>query len=146
MKIVAARDLQLQREVDYGTPEQNAAVKDIIRAVREEGDQALQRYTELFDKVSLSGASLRVSPEELTAAYDRVEPTFVEAIRAAAARSSLSCQAEAHILDGSAAGRYVVGSSIATSAASRCICAWWKSRVSILRANECHTCTGGRSS
>ncbi|MNW31056.1 Histidinol dehydrogenase [compost metagenome] len=84
MKIVAARDLQLQREVDYGTPEQNAAVKDIIRAVREEGDQALQRYTELFDKVSLSGASLRVSPEELTAAYDRVEPTFVEAIRAAA--------------------------------------------------------------
>lgn len=86
MKIVAARDLQLQREVDYGTPEQNAAVKDIIRAVREEGDQALQRYTELFDKVSLSGAPLRVSPEELTAAYDRVEPTFVEAIRAAAAQ------------------------------------------------------------
>ncbi len=37
MKIVSARDFSLQREVDYGTPEQNEAVRTIIHSVRQEG-------------------------------------------------------------------------------------------------------------
>ncbi|MFB5269662.1 histidinol dehydrogenase [Paenibacillus enshidis] len=85
MKIVSARDFKLQREVDYGTPEQNQAVKDIIHGLRAEGDAALLRYTEAFDQVTLSPQDLRISPDELQAAYSRVEPSFLEAIRAAAA-------------------------------------------------------------
>ncbi|MFB5761933.1 histidinol dehydrogenase [Paenibacillus medicaginis] len=85
MKIVSARDFKLQREVDYGTPEQNQAVKDIIHGLRAEGDAALLRYTEAFDRVTLSPQDLRITPDELQAAYSRVEPSFLEAIRAAAA-------------------------------------------------------------
>ncbi|MFM9281059.1 histidinol dehydrogenase [Paenibacillus jiagnxiensis] len=85
MKIVSARDFKLQREVDYGTPEQNQAVKDIIHGLRAEGDTALLRYTEAFDRVTLSPQDLRITPDELQAAYSQVEPSFLEAIRAAAA-------------------------------------------------------------
>ncbi|MDP4099487.1 histidinol dehydrogenase [Paenibacillus sp. P96] len=84
MKIVSARDFRLQREVDYGTAEQNQAVKDIIRGIRTEGDTALLRYTEAFDRVKLSPQDLRITPDELQAAYSQVEPSFLEAIRAAA--------------------------------------------------------------
>ncbi|WP_042202886.1 histidinol dehydrogenase [Paenibacillus camerounensis] len=85
MKIKSSKDFKLQREVEYGTPEQNEAVKQIVAAVRKEGDTALLRYTEQFDRTVLTAAELRVTPEELQAAYSRVEDSFVTAIRAAAA-------------------------------------------------------------
>ncbi|KKO52609.1 histidinol dehydrogenase [Paenibacillus sp. DMB20] len=84
MKVVSLRDFNLNRESDYGTPEQNETVKAIIKAVRAEGDAALLRYTEQFDKMRLSGNQLRVQDDELKAAYGKVEPSFVTAIRAAA--------------------------------------------------------------
>lgn len=84
MKIVSARDFSLQREVDYGTPEQNEAVRTIIHSVRQEGDEAVLRYTQSFDGVSLVAEQLRVTEEELKAAYDKVEPSFLQAIREAA--------------------------------------------------------------
>ncbi|MFC7679228.1 histidinol dehydrogenase [Paenibacillus sp. GCM10028914] len=84
MKVVSVRDFKLQRESDYGTPEQNEAVKAVVQAVRAEGDAALLRYTEEFDKMKLEAHELRVPEAELKAAYDHVEPSFVTAIRAAA--------------------------------------------------------------
>lgn len=84
MKIVAARDFKLEREVDYGTPEQNEAVRNIVLAVRQEGDQALLRFTELFDRMILTASELRVTPEEMKEAYHYVEPSFLQSIRAAA--------------------------------------------------------------
>ncbi|ANY76569.1 histidinol dehydrogenase [Paenibacillus ihbetae] len=84
MKVVSASDFQLNRENDYGTPEQNETVKTIVQAVRTEGDTALLRYTEQLDRIRLTAGQLRVTDEELQAAYQKVEPTFVEAIRAAA--------------------------------------------------------------
>ena len=85
MKIMRAEQFGITREVEYGSPEQNEAVREIVEAVRNEGDAALLRYTELHDKVSLDAASLRVGDAEIEAAYDRVEPEFVAAIREAAA-------------------------------------------------------------
>lgn len=85
MKIMRAEQFGITREVEYGSPEQNEAVREIVEAVRKEGDAALLRYTELHDKVSLDAASLRVGDAEIEAAYDRVEPEFVAAIREAAA-------------------------------------------------------------
>jgi histidinol dehydrogenase len=83
MKIVSAKDYSLVREVEYGSPEQNEAVLRIVSDVRKEGDQAVLRYTEEHDRVKL--ADMRVSEEELQAAYASVEPDFVEALRRAAA-------------------------------------------------------------
>ncbi|UQZ34322.1 histidinol dehydrogenase [Paenibacillus sp. PK3_47] len=85
MKIQSSREFKLQREVDYGTPEQNAAVKQIVADIKKEGDAALLRYTERFDGTALTPAGLRVTAEELQAAYGHVEESFVTAIRAAAA-------------------------------------------------------------
>lgn len=84
MKVVSASDFQLNRENDYGTPEQNETVKTIVQAVRTEGDAALLRYTEQLDRIRLTAGQLRVTDEELQAAYQKVESPFVEAIRAAA--------------------------------------------------------------
>lgn len=73
MKVVSSKDFKLEREVEYGTPEQNQAVKEIVTAIKKEGDTALLRYTEQFDRVTLTPNQLRVTPEELQAAYGRVE-------------------------------------------------------------------------
>ena len=84
MKIVAADEFKLQRDVDYGTPEQNASVKEIVAAVKAQGDEALLRYSKQFDGVELEVSQLRVTEQELKAAYAKVEPAFVQAIASAA--------------------------------------------------------------
>ncbi|RKN75093.1 histidinol dehydrogenase [Paenibacillus ginsengarvi] len=85
MRIMKASEFGLNREVEYGTPEQNRTVERILDNVRAEGDAAVLRYTEQFDKVKLNASQLRVTEEEIQAAYDRVEPKFIEALRRAAA-------------------------------------------------------------
>lgn len=84
VKVVSARDFQLKRENDYGTPEQNEVVKAIVADIRAEGDAALLRHTEELDRVRLTADQLRVTDEELKAAYEQVEPSFVTAIQSAA--------------------------------------------------------------
>lgn len=84
MRIVPAKEFRLQRDVDYGTKEQNEAVRQIIQDVRSDGDAAVLKYTALHDRTELIAAELRVTEEEMKAAYDVVEPSFITAIRAAA--------------------------------------------------------------
>ncbi|WP_310830938.1 histidinol dehydrogenase [Paenibacillus pedocola] len=85
MKVQSSKEFKLQREVEYGTPEQNETVRQIVADIKIEGDAALLRYTERFDRTTLTASELRVTEEELQAAYSRVEDSFVTAIRAAAA-------------------------------------------------------------
>ncbi|ACS98841.1 histidinol dehydrogenase [Paenibacillus sp. JDR-2] len=84
MRIMKAEQFGLQREVEYGTPEQNETVRQIVEAIKEEGDAALLAYTEQLDRVRLDASSLRVTQEEINAAYDRVDAAFLTAIREAA--------------------------------------------------------------
>jgi len=84
MRIMRAEQFGLKREVEYGSPEQNETVKTIVEAVRLEGDAALLRYTEEHDRVKLNAASLRVTQEEIEAAYGLVDDDFLTAIREAA--------------------------------------------------------------
>lgn len=84
VKVKSSKDFKLQRDVEYGTPEQNETVKQIVATIKKEGDAALLRYTEQFDRTVLTAPELRVTPEELQAAYSQVEDSFVTAIRAAA--------------------------------------------------------------
>jgi histidinol dehydrogenase len=85
MYIGKAANFRLERESEYGSPEQNAAVKEIVDAIRREGDDALLRYTAAFDKVALTPERLRVTNEEIQGAYSHVEPEFLTALRQAAA-------------------------------------------------------------
>ncbi|MGM0881674.1 MAG: histidinol dehydrogenase [Bacillota bacterium] len=84
MRIMRAEQFGLKREVEYGTPEQNEAALRIVADVKAEGDAALLRYTEQHDRVKLDAASLRVTQQEIEAAYDQVDAAFLTAIREAA--------------------------------------------------------------
>jgi histidinol dehydrogenase len=84
MRIMRAEQFGLKREVEYGTPEQNEAALRIVADVKAEGDAALLRYTEQHDRVKLDAASLRVTQEEIQAAYALVDADFLTAIREAA--------------------------------------------------------------
>ncbi len=56
-------------------------VSEIIKDVRENGDSALYKYCEKFDKAKLS--SLMVTEEEIEEAFNEVEPEFVEILKKA---------------------------------------------------------------
>lgn len=60
----------------------SGAVAEIIAGVREKGDRALIGYAEKFDGVRLG--SLRVTEEEIDAAFARVEPEFIRILERAA--------------------------------------------------------------
>jgi histidinol dehydrogenase len=82
MKLVDAKDFSLKREVEYGSPEQNERVKQIIEDVRQNGDAALRRLALELDRVKVD--ELRVTDAEIEAAYEQVDQTFLDAIREAA--------------------------------------------------------------
>ena len=60
----------------------SAAVTEIINDVRANGDEALIRLTEKFDRVRLTSVS--VGEDEINEAYGRVEPEFLRILRRAA--------------------------------------------------------------
>ncbi|MDO5135160.1 MAG: histidinol dehydrogenase [Eubacteriales bacterium] len=66
---------------NYGDYE--AVVAGILGEVREKGDEALFAYTKRFDKAEITRESLRVTPEEIQEAYQRVDPALLEVIRKA---------------------------------------------------------------
>lgn len=85
MKIVSAKDFD-ERSLAVITDEArmqqiDAAVLDIIRNVRSNGDDAVLSYTEQFDRASLN--HLLVSEEEFTEAEKSVTTSFIEAIHVA---------------------------------------------------------------
>ncbi|MBC2188592.1 histidinol dehydrogenase [Listeria booriae] len=63
--------------------ETEAAVKAIIAEVRADGDDALFRFTERFDGVTLT--DFKVPQDALEQALDQVEPDFIEALEQAKA-------------------------------------------------------------
>ncbi|WP_374723278.1 histidinol dehydrogenase [Calidifontibacillus erzurumensis] len=73
--------LSLKRDLDTGTEQQRQAVLEILANVKKQGDEALFAYTEKFDGVKL--ASLKVSPEEIAAAYEVIDDELVGYIREA---------------------------------------------------------------
>ncbi len=102
-------------------------VSGILADVKENGDEALLRYTEKFDGVVLS--SLLVSEEEIEEAFSAVEPRFIEILKRAEKnirafhekqkRNSFICNEESGIVMGQRvtpvdrAGLYVPGGTAA---------------------------------
>lgn len=78
---------ELRRIINRGeaaSEEVAAIVKEVVERVRKEGDPAVLAYTERFDRVTLSLKDMRVTPEDIRDAYNRVDPKKVEALRLAA--------------------------------------------------------------
>ncbi|PUA40454.1 histidinol dehydrogenase [Paenibacillus elgii] len=82
MRVMPASEFSLQREVEYGTPEQNESVQRIIEEVQRDGDAALRKFAQQFDGVKIE--ELRVTQEEIEAAYAQVDESFLTALREAA--------------------------------------------------------------
>ena len=58
-------------------------VMDIIKSVREDGDKALYKYTQKFDKADLTGCGTRVSKQEIEDAYGKVDAELIGTIKKA---------------------------------------------------------------
>lgn len=82
IRIIPAEQFQSRRNVESGNREQQEAVRSILAAVRAEGDAALRRFTEQFDRVSLE--RFRVTEEEFAEAEQQVDPEVVAAFAEAA--------------------------------------------------------------
>ena len=56
-------------------------MKPIIEAVRTEGDQALIRFAREFDGVQSETFAIKADEQEFDAAFERVDPQVIDAIR-----------------------------------------------------------------
>ncbi|MBN6186909.1 histidinol dehydrogenase [Aneurinibacillus sp. BA2021] len=83
MKIVEAANFSTRRDVEAGTETQRAAVLEILQAVKKEGDTAVLRFTEQFDRIRLD--AIRVTEAEFHQAFEELDPAVLAAIREAAA-------------------------------------------------------------
>ncbi|QYY42461.1 histidinol dehydrogenase [Aneurinibacillus thermoaerophilus] len=82
IKIVDAADFSTQRDVETGTEAQRATVLKILKAVKTEGDAAVIRFTEQFDRIKLD--TMKVTEEEFVQAVRQIRPEVREAVREAA--------------------------------------------------------------
>ena len=60
------------------------AVNEIIEKVKAEKDRALFEYTLKFDKFALNAENIRVTRQEIEAAYGKLDPELIEVIKKAA--------------------------------------------------------------
>jgi histidinol dehydrogenase len=60
-----------------------ATVREILQAVKRQGDRAVLHYTAEFDNLTLESSGLRVSGAELDAAYQQVSKDLLDAIQLA---------------------------------------------------------------
>ncbi|MCH8207800.1 MAG: histidinol dehydrogenase [Nitrospinae bacterium] len=91
MKIIKYTDANFKKTVDdlvnrcdLDFSAQDDTVRDIIKAVRDEGDAALLRLTNHFDRTQYHREELEVSRGEIDAAYQRVGEGELEALKIAA--------------------------------------------------------------
>lgn len=67
-------------------PKEEAIVSDIIKNVRERGDEAVFEYTRKFDKADISAENFIVTRKEEEEAYEKVDKELIEIIRRAITR------------------------------------------------------------
>lgn len=70
----------LKRSPNQYTAYENR-VNDIVRQVRDKGDEAIFEYTLKFDKANINKDNIKVTKEEIDQAYTKVKPSLVEIIR-----------------------------------------------------------------
>lgn len=80
MTVDAVRNLLSEWDQGEATSHQaiETQVSEMLQKIKIEGDTAIRSYTETYDHVTL--ADFRVSETEIDAAYQSVEPAFIEAM------------------------------------------------------------------
>lgn len=93
MKIVEIKKGNLERQLrglrrgaSLSDPELENATRAIVQDVRKNGDKALFRYTKKFDKVELTGRTVKVSAKEIERALSLVPKKLIADLRKAAKR------------------------------------------------------------
>ncbi|MBR5248517.1 MAG: histidinol dehydrogenase, partial [Lachnospiraceae bacterium] len=76
-------DLLKRSPNNYGQYE--STVNDIIETVKAKGDEAIFEYTKKFDRFDLTAENIKVTREEIDAAYAAMDPKLVDVIRKSAA-------------------------------------------------------------
>jgi histidinol dehydrogenase len=90
MRIVSSKEFKeeaLNQLLNRGKADLSSivsTVRTIIDDVKEEGDKALLKYTEKFDKVRLNPTKLKVTDKEIKKAYKKLEQKQITALRKAA--------------------------------------------------------------
>ena len=77
-------DAILSRSPDFSA-EQEATVREIVTAVKKQGDRALLAYTKKYDGIDMKAGDMRVPETEIKTAYRNADPKFIDIIDAAAA-------------------------------------------------------------
>lgn len=84
--IFSAGSAEAKRVLEKKYPDQGAyeaRVREVLAAVREQGDQAVLEYTARFDRAQLTAAAMRVNEQEIKAAYEQADDEFLAALRLA---------------------------------------------------------------
>lgn len=91
IKILNAKDVAcdkfLERLVSRGeldSTEQLTSVKSIINDVKSKKDEALFKYTEMFDKATIDKDTIKVSNEEINNAIQSLDPKILDIMKQAA--------------------------------------------------------------
>ncbi len=71
------------RTQDDQNVHKEATVREVLQAVRRQGDRAVLEYTAEFDQVSLQAEDLRVNSADLDAAYQHVSKELLDTLRMA---------------------------------------------------------------
>ncbi len=71
------------RTHDIQVADKEAAVREIVEAVRQRGDEAVLHYTEKFDHQRLTAETLRIDGAQLDAAYQQISQDLLKAIQKA---------------------------------------------------------------
>ena len=76
------KDLLKRSPSSYGSFE--ATVNEIIENVKENGDEAIFAYTKKFDKFDLNKDNIRVTRQEIDAAYQVIDKDLIEVYKKSA--------------------------------------------------------------
>ncbi|MEK4254760.1 histidinol dehydrogenase [Ureibacillus sp. FSL K6-2830] len=77
-----SKNISLKRELESGNEEQLKTVRQVLADVRENGDQAVRKYTEMWDGIVLS--DFRVTEEEINEALRHFDPLLKQDLEEAA--------------------------------------------------------------
>ena len=84
MKIIRIPSKDWERLVQRGSSRRarvEERVRQIVDAVRAEGDPAVLRFTRRFDRVKLTPRTLKVTEAETSAAFQNISPQFVASLK-----------------------------------------------------------------
>lgn len=77
-----SKNISLKRELESGNEEQLKTVRQVLADVRENGDKAVRKYTEMWDGIVLS--DFRVTEEEINEALRHFDPLLKQDLEEAA--------------------------------------------------------------